>query len=118
MTMSRTANVFARVEPEIKEQAESVLEQLGIPMSNAVSLNNMPMRHTLYEDEPWHSLGLRYLPVDNYVIYPLAFTPALFPIRKNENTFCCALYVYVETAAWQSPAFFFAQNYNLWEQRC
>ena len=38
MTMSRTANVFARVEPEIKEQAESVLEQLGIPMSNAVSM--------------------------------------------------------------------------------
>ena len=36
--MSRTANVFARVEPEIKEQAERVLEQLGIPMSNAVSM--------------------------------------------------------------------------------
>ena len=36
--MPRTANVFARVEPEIKEQAESVLEQLGIPMSNAVSM--------------------------------------------------------------------------------
>lgn len=36
--MARTANVFARVEPEIKEQAESVLEQLGIPMSNAVSM--------------------------------------------------------------------------------
>lgn len=36
--MARTANVFARVEPEIKEQAEQVLEQLGIPMSNAVSM--------------------------------------------------------------------------------
>lgn len=36
--MSRTANVFARVEPEIKEQAEKVLEQLGIPMSNAVGM--------------------------------------------------------------------------------
>ena len=36
--MARTANVFACVEPEIKEQAESVLEQLGIPMSNAVSM--------------------------------------------------------------------------------
>ena len=38
MIMARTANVFARVEPEIKEQAESVLDQLGIPMSNAVSM--------------------------------------------------------------------------------
>jgi addiction module RelB/DinJ family antitoxin len=36
--MARTANVFARVEPEIKEQAETVLEQLGIPMSNAVGM--------------------------------------------------------------------------------
>lgn len=36
--MARTANVFARVEPEIKEQAEIVLDQLGIPMSNAVGM--------------------------------------------------------------------------------
>ena len=36
--MARTANVFARVEPELKEQAESVLDQLGIPMSNAVGM--------------------------------------------------------------------------------
>ena len=31
--MARTANVFARVEPEVKEQAEQVLDRLGIPMS-------------------------------------------------------------------------------------
>ena len=36
--MARTANVVARVEPEIKEQAEQVLERLGIPMSNAVGM--------------------------------------------------------------------------------
>ena len=36
--MARTANVFVRVEPELKEQAESVLGQLGIPMSNAVGM--------------------------------------------------------------------------------
>lgn len=36
--MARTSNVFVRVEPEIKEQAEQVLEKLGIPMSNAVSM--------------------------------------------------------------------------------
>ena len=36
--MARTANVFARVEPEIKEQAETILDQLGIPMSNAVGM--------------------------------------------------------------------------------
>lgn len=36
--MARTSNVFVRVEPEIKEQAEAVLNRLGIPMSNAVGM--------------------------------------------------------------------------------
>jgi len=36
--MARTANIFARVEPELKEQAELVLNELGIPMSNAVGM--------------------------------------------------------------------------------
>lgn len=36
--MARTTNVFARVEPELKEQAEAVLNQLGVPMSNAIGL--------------------------------------------------------------------------------
>ena len=38
ITVARTSNVFVRVEPEIKKQAEQVLEQLGIPMSNAVGM--------------------------------------------------------------------------------
>jgi len=36
--MPGTSHVFANVEPELKEQAESVLSQLGIPMSNAIGL--------------------------------------------------------------------------------
>ena len=36
--MKRTSNVFARVEPEVKEQAEKILSELGIPMSNAVGM--------------------------------------------------------------------------------
>ena len=36
--MARTANVSVRVEPDIKEQAEQILDCLGIPMSNAVSM--------------------------------------------------------------------------------
>lgn len=36
--MTETANVFARVEPEIKEQAESILADLDIPMSYAVTM--------------------------------------------------------------------------------
>lgn len=36
--MKRTSNVFVRVEPEVKEQAEKILSELGIPMSNAVGM--------------------------------------------------------------------------------
>lgn len=36
--MARTANVFARVEPEVKERAEEILDRLGIPMSNAIGM--------------------------------------------------------------------------------
>lgn len=36
--MAKTSNVIARVEPEVKEQAEEVLNELGIPMSNAIGL--------------------------------------------------------------------------------
>ena len=35
---TKTANVLARVEPEIKEQAESILAQLGIPASVAINM--------------------------------------------------------------------------------
>ena len=58
--MARTANVFARVEPEIKEQAEIVLDQLGIPMSTAVSMflrqvvlqRGIPFEMKLPKEEP------------------------------------------------------------------
>ncbi len=36
------------------------------------SLEQMPMRYRLYEEEPWHSQGLRFLPVDNYLIFYLS----------------------------------------------
>lgn len=36
--MTRTSNIYARVEPELKQQAEIVLDRLGIPMSNAISI--------------------------------------------------------------------------------
>lgn len=35
---ARTANVYTRVDPETKEQAEAILNQLGIPMSNAIGM--------------------------------------------------------------------------------
>lgn len=36
--MARTANVFTRVDPNIKAQAETVLDQLGISMATAMEI--------------------------------------------------------------------------------
>ena len=35
---ARTSNVLARVEPDIKEQAEAVLAQLGVPVSTVINM--------------------------------------------------------------------------------
>lgn len=35
---TKTANLYARIEPEVKEQAESILNSLGIPVSNAINM--------------------------------------------------------------------------------
>ena len=51
----KTANVVARVEPEVKAQAELIMEQLGISASTAINMfyrqiirwNGMPFRPTL-----------------------------------------------------------------------
>lgn len=35
---AKTANLYARIEPDVKEQAEEILATLGIPASNAINM--------------------------------------------------------------------------------
>ena len=35
---TKSANLYARIEPEVKEQAESILSALGIPASDAINV--------------------------------------------------------------------------------
>ena len=37
-TMAKSANLYARIEPDLKEQAEAILSALGIPASNAITM--------------------------------------------------------------------------------
>ena len=36
--MAKTANLYARIEPDVKEQAEKILNTLGVPVSNAINM--------------------------------------------------------------------------------
>ena len=55
---AKTANVLARVEPDVKEQAEDILGQLGIPTSVLINMlykqiiitKGIPFSLTLHKD--------------------------------------------------------------------
>lgn len=61
--MAKSANLYARIEPEVKEQAETILSALGIPASSAITMfykqiilnNGLPFDVKL----PEHSLDIR-----------------------------------------------------------
>ena len=36
--MQKSANLYARIEPEVKSEAEAILSKLGIPASNAINM--------------------------------------------------------------------------------
>lgn len=60
--MAKSANLYARIEPEVKEQAETILNALGIPASSAITMfykqiilhNGLPFEVTL----PDHPLDI------------------------------------------------------------
>lgn len=51
---------------------ENAARQTQRIMKAIRSLGEMPMRHQLYGEEPWYSRGVRFLPVDNYLIFYLS----------------------------------------------
>ena len=50
---------------------ETAAAQLGCMRKEVRSLDFMPARYTLVEWEPWHSMKMHQLPVDNFIVYYL-----------------------------------------------
>lgn len=63
-------DIYQYIAYELLEQ-DTAAGQVNRIMKAARSLEQMPMRHTRYEEEPWHSQGVRFLPVNNYLIFYL-----------------------------------------------
>ena len=63
--MSKSANLYARIEPDLKERAEAILTALGIPASNAITMfykqiilqNGLPFEVKL----PEHPLDISHM---------------------------------------------------------
>lgn len=47
-----------------KTQSKRIMEAVS-------KLNELPFRHRLFENEPWHTRGIRVMPVDNYLVFYL-----------------------------------------------
>lgn len=43
--------------------------QLGRLEDSIMGLEKFPEKFKVYEKEPWHSRGLRVMPVDNYLVF-------------------------------------------------
>ena len=69
----------ARAKKDLQNIFRYILEELLAPenatgqteriMTAIRKLDTMPNRNRLYEEEPWHSRGLRFFPVDNYLVF-------------------------------------------------
>lgn len=56
---------------------ETAASQIKRIMMCIRKLNEMPLRYKLYEDEPWHSEGIRFFAVDNFLVFYLPDTQDL-----------------------------------------
>lgn len=48
---------------------ETAKRQADRIMNAIKGLDEIPLRHKTYQKEPWHSKGLRVLPVENYLVF-------------------------------------------------
>lgn len=61
----RSIYEYIAYELQAPENASGQLDRLE---ASILALNQMPERFRKYENEPWHSRGLRIMPVDNYCV--------------------------------------------------
>ena len=61
-------NIFRYISDELlaPENAAGQTERI---MTAVRKLDTMPNRNRLYEEEQWNSRGLRFFPVDNYLVF-------------------------------------------------
>lgn len=65
-------NIFRYISEELLAP-ENAAGQTDRIMAAIRKLDTMPNRNRLYEEELWHSRGLRFFPVDNYLVFYKTF---------------------------------------------
>ena len=77
--MSYTVDLSIEAKEDLRKIYSYIAFKLMAPASasnqikrikkNVLGLDFMPTMFKIYEKEPWHSRGMRIMPVDNYVVF-------------------------------------------------
>ena len=77
--MNYTVNISPQAEADLRAIFEyaaferhstaNAVRQIQRLEESIFSLDQMPNRYRAYTKEPWHSRGLRVMPVDNYLVF-------------------------------------------------
>lgn len=59
-------NDYIKYDLQSPQSAKKITDKI---MQTVINLNFMPFKYALYKEEPWHSLGLRFVSVGHYIIY-------------------------------------------------
>ena len=83
--MGKTATLNIRVNPDVKENAERVLEQLGIPMATAI---DMYLKHT----KTATTVTIFFFPEKQVILTSRRINSRIMQIsRRIIRTFCIAI---------------------------
>lgn len=69
-------NVFEYIALEL-QSVQNAVAQISRLEKAIFSLDQMPQRYRAYQKEPWHSRGLRVMPVDNYLVFYIPYPDTL-----------------------------------------
>ncbi|WP_373483809.1 type II toxin-antitoxin system RelE/ParE family toxin [Acetobacterium sp.] len=64
-------SIFRYIADELKSR-QNASGQLDRLEQSIMKLDQLPERFRIYGKEPWHSRGLRIMPVDNYSVFYIA----------------------------------------------
>ncbi|MCL2634093.1 MAG: type II toxin-antitoxin system RelE/ParE family toxin [Oscillospiraceae bacterium] len=64
-------------------EPDIAVKQINRIIDAVDKLDQQPLRHRLYDDEPWRAIGLRVMVVDNYSVFylPVAIQKTVWIIR-------------------------------------
>lgn len=71
MAQSELNEIFSYIAFQIPQLSslQNAEQQIARLEKGILELREFPLRYRLYTEEPWHSMGIHIMPIDNYLVY-------------------------------------------------